>query len=180
MSTIALKRKSLIWLISGLAFSMAIFWVTQIPKSWDEATTEQEDGSYALSADWAQSVAKKQEKIANHELYMLVAAHNGYYFCKHCPLGGRFFLYAGEVYRYGTTGNGKSGRGYSDNWLAKQKLSYVHLQYGDLATIMAEQTALIGSYALHPENMKRPMPGSTGAKNYWYRLVLPPGNNSLD
>lgn len=178
MSTIAINRKPIWIILTGLLITTIILW-SSIPKRWDDATTENADGSMELSAEWSSTVAKKQAKIANHELYMLVAAQNGYYLCGHCA-GGRFFLNAGEVYRYGTTGNGKNGRGYTDNWLAKQKLNFIHLMYGDLATIMTEQATLIGSYALHPENIKRPLTGEAKAKSYWYRLVLPPGNNSLD
>ena len=40
-----------------------------------------------------------------------------------------------------------------------------------------------GSYSLsriHPENMNRPVIGTPGAKNYWHRLVIPPGNGNLN
>lgn len=51
---------------------------------------------------------------------------------------------------------------------------------GDLATVVTKQTLLIGSYALLPENLQRPLTSNVNATPYWYRLVLPPGNKSLD
>ena len=50
----------------------------------------------------------------------------------------------------------------------------------DLATVVAEQASLIGSYALLPENLQRPLANEANARLYGYRLVLPPGNKSLD
>ena len=110
---------------------------------------------------------------------MLVAAKDGNFLCKHCPTGS-FFLKKGEIYRYGTTGNSKSGRGYYDPWLSRKMLTYVHILSGDIATVRIQETNLIGTYSIHPENLARPSINSKKAKPYWYRLVLPPGNNRLD
>lgn len=115
----------------------------------------------------------------NQELYMLVAKRNGMYLCKHCP-NGNFFLYAGQLYRYGITGNEKEGRGYTNNWEHSNQLIYLTIYQGDLATVKMMEIDLIGKYALHPENLERPLLGEEKAKKYWYRLVLPPGNNRLD
>jgi hypothetical protein len=112
-------------------------------------------------------------------LYALVAINNGYFECAHSPTG-RFYLKGNEVYKYGTTGDSFSARGYSSNWLIKHNLALLELMKGDLTTVLTEQAILIGSYALLPENTKRPLVGDSKATPNWFRLVLPPGNKSLD
>lgn len=160
-------------LITTLIIYMAI------PKSWEEATRTAPDGSVTLADDWARAIEKKKEKIEKHDLYMLVAARDGYFICKHCPTG-KFFLKDGEVYRYGTTGDGQQGRGYNREWLSNNGLGYIRLLTADLTTVKIAQTNYIGLYAILPENLNRPLPTSSKAWPYWYRLVIPPGNNSLD
>lgn len=171
-------RRGNLWYI--LIISLVGFGIFMaIPKTWEEAVTLQEDGSYRLSEKWEKTILRKQNKTEKHRLYMLVASTNGYFQCDHSP-SGKFYLNAGEVYRYGTTGDTFSARGYSKKWLAKNNLTLIFIMEGDLATVMAAQTTLIGSYALLPENLRRPLSSEAGAKSYWYRLVLPPGNKSLD
>jgi hypothetical protein len=150
-----------------------------IPKSWEEAVTQQDDGTYRLSKKWEETILRKQRKVRKHRLYVLVASTNGYFQCPHSPTG-KFYLKAGEVYRYGTTGETFAARGYSKRWLAVHNLTLISIMEGDLATVVAEQTLLIGSYPLLPENLQRPLTSDLNATPYWYRLVLPPGNKSLD
>ncbi|MEL6927089.1 MAG: hypothetical protein AAFO95_00470 [Cyanobacteria bacterium J06600_6] len=150
-----------------------------IPKTWQEATKKDKAGNISLSESWANAVEEKIEQHQTHELYALRAANDGQYACKHCQ-SAQFFLKAGEIYRYGTTGVGQEGRGYSEGWLARKRLTFVHIQYGDLATVKTEEALLIGHYVIHPENLARPVQDDPSAKIYWYRLVLPPGNNNLD
>lgn len=163
----------LIFCLVGFVISMAI------PKSWEEVVTKQDDGSYRLSKKWEKTILRKQEKIRKHRLYVLVASTNGYFQCPHSP-SGKFYLKADEVYRYGTTGETFAARGYSKRWLAINNLTLISIMEDDLATVLAEQAFLIGSYALLPENLQRPLANEANAKLYWYRLVLPPGNKSLD
>lgn len=150
-----------------------------IPKSWEEAVSRQEDGTYRLSKKWEKTILRKQEKVRKHRLYVLVASTNGYFQCPHSP-SGKFYLKADEVYRYGTTGETFAARGYSKRWLAINNLTLISIMEDDLATVVAAQALLIGSYALLPENLQRPLANEANAKLYWYRLVLPPGNKSLD
>lgn len=157
----------------GFAIFMAI------PKSWEEAVTLQDDGTYRLSKKWEKTILRKQEKIKKHRLYVLVATKSGYFDCPHSATG-KFYLNVGEVYRYGTTGETTVSRGYSETWLIKNNLTFKVIMEGDLATVTAEQAKLIGQYPLLPENMQRPLPGEESAKPYWFKLVLPPGNKSLD
>ena len=165
-----------LFIFLGLLISILIM---SIPKSWQEATEENEKGELSLSKSWAESVGKKVEQHQQHELYMLVATRDGNYLCQHCSTT-QFFLKAGEVYRYGTTGLGQQGRGYTESWVNRHQLNYYHLATGDVATIKSKEALLIGNYVLLPENVARPLQGTAQAKSYWHRLVLPPGNNSLD
>ncbi|MBK9489556.1 MAG: hypothetical protein IPO07_12780 [Haliscomenobacter sp.] len=102
----------------GFAIFMAI------PKSWEEAVTLQDDGTYRLSKKWEKTILRKQEKIKKHRLYVLA---------------GKFYLNVGEVYRYGTTGETTVTRGYSETWLIKNNLTFKVIMEGDLATVTAEQ-----------------------------------------
>lgn len=162
--------------ISGL-IGIAIFMA--IPKSWEEAVTQQDDGTYRLSKQWEETILRKQRKVRKHRLYVLVATQTGFFDCPYSETG-KFYLNAGEVYRFGTTGETTVGRGYSETWLIKNNLTFKVIMEGDLATVTAEQTNLIGHYPLLSENMQRPLPAEASAKPYWFRLVLPPGNKSLD
>ncbi len=172
------KRSPGALLFAGLLV-VALIILMAIPNSWEEATTRNKDGSYSISKEWEESIREKREKIDNHELYMLVASQDGMYICNHCPTG-KFFLYEGEVYRFGITGNGEDGRGYTEKWQDRNRLAFIHIVFGDEVMVKKKQAELIGLYAIHPENMNRPVSESKKAKSYWYRLVLPPGNNNLN
>lgn len=171
-------RKGSLWHILIIVLVGVVLFMA-IPKTWEEAVVQNEDGSYGLSERWEKAILSKQKKTEKHRLYMLVASTNGYFQCVHSP-SGKFYLKAGELYRYGTTGDTFAARGYNQKWLAANNLTLISIMEGDLATIIAEQTKLIGSYVLLPENLQRPLPSEASAKPYWYRLVLPPGNKSLD
>lgn len=159
--------------------AIALFIYLAIPKDWQDATRTNKDGSVSLSEEWEKTITEKQEQYTEHELYKLTAARKGYFQCKHCPTGN-FYLNKGEVYRYGTTGVGQNRRGFNQQWLNDKRLNYIIILKGDITIVKAEEAGLIGSYAILPENLSRPLSGSSKSKPYWYRLVLPPGNNSLD
>lgn len=40
--------------------------VMSIPKTWEEAVVQKEDGSYGLSEKWEKTILRKQEKIQKH------------------------------------------------------------------------------------------------------------------
>ena len=130
------------WALIGIALSV-LFILLSIPKKWEDAARTGEGGALVLTDDWTRAVERKQEQYAEHELYALLAARAGYYQCGHCP-GGRFFLKEMEVYRYGVTGLGQQGRGYSDSWLSRQALSYNMILTADLTTVKMQEAALIG------------------------------------
>lgn len=171
-------RRGNLWYILIISLVGFVLFMA-IPKTWEEAVSQQEDGSYRLSKKWERVISRKEEKIKKHRLYILMAIRNGYFDCSHSPTG-KFYLKGGEIYRYGTTGETTVSRGYSETWLIKNNLTFKVIMESDLTTITLAQTTLIGQYPLLPENMQRPLPGKELAKPYWFRLVLPPGNKSLD
>jgi hypothetical protein len=93
---------------------------------------------------------------------------------------GKILFEKGEIYRYGTTGETTVSRGYSETWLIKNSLNFEVVMEGNLELVLIEQAKLIGLYAILPENLLRPLAGDELAKPYWFRLVIPPGNKSLD
>lgn len=178
MDTSKTTRFPLGLLLTALLVSLFFLYMA-IPKTWEEATKTADDGTITLADDWAGTIERKLSKYEKHDLYALLAVNDGYFECKHCPTG-KFFLKKGELYRYGTTGDGQNGRGYNEEWIYINKLFYIHLLSGDLTTVSIAQASFIGAYALLPQNLARPLPNSSEARPYWYRLVIPPGNNSLD
>ena len=78
-----------------------------------------------------------------------------------------FFLYKGEVYKYGQTIS-PSDR-YSKTELARWNLEYIELLVSDLTTVTTTETILMGDYPLLPENLKRPKAR---------RLAIPPGSGT--
>lgn len=67
-----------------------------IPKSWEEATQTGSDGSISLSDDWSRTIERKKGKYEIHELYMLVAASDGYFPANIVQLEG--FIYEEEKF----------------------------------------------------------------------------------
>ena len=49
-------------LVGIVAAAMIIFILMAIPKSWEEATTRNPDGSYSLSKEWAETIEQKKRK----------------------------------------------------------------------------------------------------------------------
>ncbi|MCB0615293.1 MAG: hypothetical protein KDC75_18375 [Phaeodactylibacter sp.] len=50
-----------------------------LPKTWEEATRKNPDGSHSLSEEWEDAIDHKKDKIENQELYKLVAKRSGMY-----------------------------------------------------------------------------------------------------
>jgi hypothetical protein len=100
------------------------------------------------------------------EQYVLTAKVDGWYSCPSCTDGARIYLKAGEVWKYGVTINGQSGR-YSDDYLSENKLHY-YIQYkGRIGDCLKMEKAKIHFYPILPENLARIKP-----------LTMPPGNSN--
>ncbi|MEM8527452.1 MAG: hypothetical protein AAGG68_22620 [Bacteroidota bacterium] len=71
---------------------------------------QDEDGNIQISKERQEKMERELEEYENAEQYVIKASYNGYYPCFNC--GGRkeLYLYRGEVWRYGVTKRGQSGR----------------------------------------------------------------------
>lgn len=105
-------------------------------------------------------------RLNNAEQYALVANASAYYPCYHCkkPI---FYLQKNEVWKYGVTINGKSGR-YNDEFFIKHNVTYVVEHEGTVQACLEEEARKIILYYLLPENMIR---------NDEFKLARPPGNS---
>ena len=86
------------------------------------------------------------------EQYALIARVPKYYHCPSCMDGDSIFLFKGEVWKYGVTINGQSGR---YNELPDPKLQYQIQFKGSLARCKSEEQVKIVNYPILPENQKR-------------------------
>lgn len=139
---------------------------------WEDVVRRQADGTYTIRTTTTDKVADRVDRIQNKtEFYKLVAASNGYFLCPLCPpeatSNGRYFLNYNEIYKVGVTMD-KASR-YSQAELARWNLEYVMIAIGNYADMLILETEFMGSYPLHPENIKRPK---------HRRLVTPPGSGT--
>ncbi len=138
---------------------------------WNDVVSVDENGKLQLTDERKQAVSDRHDRLDNAELYMLIAEVDGYFECPSCPLGthkrGKYFLKAGEVYKYGVTIQKKDR--YTESELNRWRLTYVDLDRGSDTAMKKKETTLIAEYALHPENLKR--------SEKW-RLAIPPGSGT--
>ena len=128
-------------------------------KVWDgkkQIESSQRDEAYS----------SRIERLNNAEQYALIANTTGYYPCSHCP-NGHFFLNINEVWKYGVTINGQSGR-YTTEYLIHNKVDYIVQYKGTIQECLEEEAQKIILYYQLPENAVR------FDKN---RLARPPGNS---
>ena len=112
----------------------------------------------------------REDKLSNEllgleqaEQYALVAKVDGYYPCFSCPIKQNILLKKGDIWKYGYTSKGKTGR-YSTS-LEGKRLIYVIQHTGTIEACLKEERKKIYYYALSSENLKRVKP-----------LIRPPGN----
>lgn len=121
------------------------------------------DGTPRL-ANWRKHKMEKEIKdMEEAEQYVLVAEINGLYPCYSCPNAAIIHLTKGEIWKYGITTKGKSGR--YGNMLEGLNLKYIPEFKGTLEACLKEERRKIYHYAVMPENLVRPIP-----------LIRPPGN----
>lgn len=148
----------------GLLFMIALFACLK----WADVVSS--DGK-SLTAEREKEIADRIDRLQNAQLYVLRAEINGYFLCPKCPASaaknGKYFLKMGESYKYGVTINPNDR--YSRAELARFRLNYQLLAIGPLEEMMAKEVALIGQYAILPENLAR-------AKQF--RLAIPPGSGA--
>ncbi len=129
--------------------------------------------SESLAAERLQKLQAELAKILAKEAtgrwclqYALVTTIDGYYPCYNT--GGMIYLKAGEVWKYGKTCNGESGR-YSGG------LPYYNLRFepqfrGQELDCLLIEKIKIYNYIVHPENISRARRTKTLV------LLRPPGN----
>jgi hypothetical protein len=128
---------------------------------------------FATVSNWENLAPERLEKLLNlfkkfddnAEQYALVADIDGIYPCPSCPNGGTIWLFRGEVWKYGVSVNGESGR-YTVGFLRSNHLHYEMQFKGGLNECYKQEKIKIFTYPTLPENIKR------GDKI----LFRPPGN----
>lgn len=156
----------------GLLSCLSTFLLIFAYIRWEDVIIQNPDGSYSIDDATSDKIADRVDRIENNsEFYALVAESDGYFICPLCPpeasKNGKYFLYFNEVYKVGVSMNGN--RRYSQAELVKWKLAYVVLSVGSYSKMLSLETAFMGNYPLHPENLKRPKSR---------RLVTPPGSGA--
>ena len=97
---------------------------------------------------------KRLKEIDDSEQYALVAGVNGWYPCLHSGRTG-YYLYTGEVWKYGVTSKGQFGR-YTESFLFKNKVSYIVEFKGNIAECLKMEQIKLYNYPFLPENLARP------------------------
>lgn len=115
-----------------------------------------------------EKLSKRLREIDDSEQYALIAEGDGWYPCLH---SGRtqFYLHAGEVWKYGVTSKGQTGR-YSISFLTKHNVSYLIQFKGNFAECLKQEQIKLFNYLYLPENTAR------SPEN---RLLRPPYNSIM-
>lgn len=126
-----------------------------------------EDGERRLM-EWREKKLRKElNRIDNAEQYALLAKTDGFFICYSCDPDTIIYLYKGEVWKYGVTTQGQSGRyakGFPEN-----NLDYRIQFRGAIGECMKEEKRKIYFYPILKENVKRDKP-----------IDRPPGNKRDD
>ena len=119
-----------------------------------------------LSPKERKKLEKRLREIDESEQYALIARTDGWYPCLH---SGRtsYYLKKGEVWKYGVTSKGKTGR-YTTDYLVKNRVNYFVQYIGTFSECLKEEQIKLYYYPYLPENLVRP-PAD--------RLPLPPYNS---
>ncbi len=107
-----------------------------------------------LSRKEEEKLQKRLKEIDESEQYALVAMEDGWYPCLH---SGRttFYLNVGEVWKYGVTSKGETGR-YTELFLFKNRVSYLRQFTGTFSECLKQEQIRLFHYPYTPENLARP------------------------
>lgn len=144
---------------------IAVCLILGVVALWKEVDFLDEDpeGNPILSEERQRKLDKVLRELEAAEQYALLANKNGYYPCYNCGDTLEIFLYATEVWRYGSTVKGEKGR--YGNSLESKNLFYFVQYEGTLQECLRQELMKIFNYPTLPENLKRAKP-----------LIRPPGN----
>lgn len=132
---------------------------------FDDVVEYGEDGKPRIKPERTRRLADTIRYYEGAEQYVLVATKAKFYLCPSCPHQDSIFLWVGEVWKYGTTINGQSGR--YKTGLPDPSLDYQIQFAGALARCKSEEQLKIVYYPALPENLKRKDED---------KLARPPGN----
>ncbi len=121
-----------------------------------------------LSPQDEAKLEKRLKEIDESEQYALIAKVDGWYPCLH---SGRtsYYLKKGEVWKYGITSKGETGR-YKAPFLVKNQVFYFIQFTGTYSECLKREQINLFNYAHLPENLARP-PAD--------RLTRPPYNSIM-
>jgi hypothetical protein len=122
-----------------------------------------EDGKPEILPERKQKLKEELAKYDKAEQYALFAKSDGFYPCPSCSLGDSVYLFAGEIWKYGVSVNGKNR--YTAVFLDAQKLGYKTEYIGEIGECLKLEKIKIYTYPTLPENLKRKV-----------KLLRPPGN----
>lgn len=141
---------------------LVIFGIVAIV-AFEEFVQRNSDGTYVLKSKRKQKLERDIQRLEEAEQYVLKAAANGYYTCYNCLNTDSIFLFAGNVWRYGTTIDPLTR--YKYVFLERNQLTYTQQFVGPLHKCLQEEKRKIVYYPLLPENTNRIM-----------KISRPPGN----
>lgn len=156
--------KFLLWLLLAIA---GLVFIQHLVSGDDETSVViiDEAGNKMLSPARQAKLDKELEEIDNAKQYALIATESQYYPCPSCPNGTKvIFLNAGEVWRYGVTRIGESGR-YPNKSFGASDLVFVTQFEGTYSECLKMEKIKIYNYPLLPEALQRNI-----------KLIRPPGN----
>ena len=140
----------LFFIVASLTFADVIVWVDGVPQLHPKRKSKLE---------------REKKEIEEAEQYALLAGASGLYDCYSCA-SGKTLLHIGEVWKYGVTRKGESGR-YNLSFMNDMKLDYRIQMKGNYAQCLIAEKEKIYQYPLLPENLARPDS---------LKLAYPPGN----
>ena len=121
---------------------------------WEEVAYTDDQGNPKLQPKHQEELDRVTQAEDIAEQYALRAISDGNYICN-CP-EGFYYLHAREIWKYGTTKNGPSGR-YSYKFLKANNVYYEPQFQGTLHECLIQEQIKIRSYPLLPENVARPV-----------------------
>lgn len=133
--------------------------------TWEEVAYIDEDGVPQLRPKAQAELDSILARDDGAEQYVLIVQTDGVYPCATCKAGS-YFLRAGEVYRYGITTKGQSGR-YAQKYLRDNGFVYMIQFRGTIFECQLQEQIKIRMYPLLPENL---------ARQKHLRLIRPCGN----
>lgn len=169
------------YLLYLILIGLGLLLIFMAYEKFEDFVKKERDGVYELKQprkDQLNDKVKRMRKKA--EQYALRATRDGWYECLHCKQGV-FYLMKGEVWKYGTTIQGETGR-YKPEYLKRMGLFYEVQYVGSMQGALEQELIKIGAYPLLPENLSRPDERKVMAESnkggdpiLRYKLARPPG-----